>query len=266
VIRIFAFAATIVLLLPHAAGATDWQNGVSHIRPGKIAAETSFRGEYDVGWSAIRAGRATVELSRSRGNSHLDIDAATVGFARTLWRFDVHHSADAESDSLRPRRVEQVEKYKGETVAIRLQFDRQGVTQWRVEEPAHHAKNKPKRFDLPGLFDIQTALLWIRSQPLATGDVYRFVIFPGSTPYLAEATVLGSARVHAAGRDWNARKLSLALRRIDRKTMRLLPHRSFRSAHAWFSDDDRRLLLEARAEIFIGSVWMELKRISDAGR
>ena len=178
----------------------------------------------------------------------------------------MHHSADAEPDSFRPRRVEQAEKYKSELVTTRLQFDRQGVTQSRVEEPSHNAKNKPKRFNLPGLFDIQTALLWIRSQPLATGDVYRFVIFPGSTPYFAEATVLGSARLHAAGRDWNARKLSLALRRIDRKTMRLLPHRSFRSAQAWFSDDDRRLLLQARAEIFVGSVWMELERVSDAAR
>jgi hypothetical protein len=112
------------------------------------------------------------------------------------------------------------------------------------------------------LFDIQSALLWIRSQSLETGETYRFVIYPGSTPYLAEVTVLGSARISAAGRDWPARKLTLALRRIDRKTMRLLPHRSFKTAHAWFSDDEKRLLLKARAEIFVGSVWMELKRIS----
>jgi hypothetical protein len=257
----FLVVATLVAL-PPLADAADWEKGLSPIRPGRVTPASAFRGEYDLGWSAIHAGRATVALSRRRGDSHLKIEAATTGVARTLWRFDVDHSAEADAISFRPRLVEQIEKYKGETVTTKLQFDRRGVTRWRLEEPSEKAEAKPKRFDLPGLFDIQSALLWIRSQSLETGETYRFVIYPGSTPYLAEVTVLGSARISAAGRDWPARKLTLALRRIDRKTMRLLPHRSFKTAHAWFSDDEKRLLLKARAEIFVGSVWMELKRIS----
>jgi hypothetical protein len=243
--------------------ATDWQKTLSNPRPGKFAAAPSFRGEYDLGWAAIRAGHAIVELTRARGDSHLDLEASTTGIARSLWRLDVHHSAEADAALFRPRIVEQVEKYKDETVTTKLQFDRRGVMRWRVEQPSNDAP-KPKRFDLPGLFDIQTALLWIRSQPLATGDVYRFVIYPGSTPYLADVTVLGSDRIETAAREWNARKLALGLRRIDRKTMRILPHRSFKSAQAWISDDEQRLLLKARTEIFVGSVWMELARVAPA--
>jgi len=259
VIRFFVAA---ILVLPAMAVAADWQKTLSNTRPGKFAAAPSFRGEYDLGWAAIRAGHATVELMRARGDAHLDLEASTTGVARTLWRFDVHHSAEADPTLFRPRTVEQIEKYKDETVTTRLQFDGRGVTRSRVERPSNDANPKAKRFDLPGLFDIQTALLWIRSQPLATGDVYRFVIYPGSTPYLADVTVLGSDRIKTAAREWNARKLALGLRRIDRKTMRVLPHRSFKSAQAWISDDEQRLLLKARTEIFVGSVWMELARIS----
>lgn len=253
-----------IALIPCTSRGADWQATLSNVRPGPIAARTSFRGEYELGWAAIRAGRATVEVRRERANAHLDIQASTTGAARALWRFDVRHSADAVGASLRPIAVEQIEKYRGETVTTKLKFDRAGVVRWRFEEPSSGREPKAKRFDAPGLFDLQTALLWIRTQPLATGDTYRLLIYPGSTPYLAELTVVGSARVKAANREWQARQLTLRLRRVDRKTMRLLPHRAFKSGHAWISDDENRFILKARAEIFVGSVWMELSRILPA--
>jgi hypothetical protein len=261
-LRIAAIA--IALILPWTTRGADWPATLSHVRPGPIAPRTAFRGEYQLGWAAIRAGRATVELNRQRANAHLDIQASTTGAARALWRFDVRHSADADGVSLRPIAVEQVEKYRGETVTTKLKFDRAGVVRWRFEEPSSGGEAKAKRFNAPGIFDLQTALLWIRTQPLATGDTYRLLIYPGSTPYFAEVTVIGSDRVKAANRVWNARELTLRLRRVDRKTMRLLPHRAFKSGHAWISDDENRFILKARAEIFVGSVWMELTRMLPA--
>jgi hypothetical protein len=64
--------------------------------------------------------------------------------------------------------------------------------------------------------------------------------------------------VHAGS--YNAIKLDLQLKRIG-KHMELEPHRKFRRASIWVSDDADRLLLRIEAQIFVGTVWAELQSV-----
>ena len=57
---------------------------------------------------------------------------------------------------------------------------------------------------------------------------------------------------------YNAIKLDLQLKRIN-KHLELEPHRKFRRATIWVSDDADRLLLRIEAQIFVGTVFAELQ-------
>jgi hypothetical protein len=52
----------------------------------------------------------------------------------------------------------------------------------------------------------------------------------------------------------------LKLSRVG-KNLELQPHRKFRRASIWVSDDSDRLLLRAEAQIFVGSVFAELRSV-----
>ncbi|MFL6589525.1 MAG: DUF3108 domain-containing protein, partial [Chthoniobacterales bacterium] len=58
---------------------------------------------------------------------------------------------------------------------------------------------------------------------------------------------------------FNAIKFDLQLNRI--KDGELQPHRKFRRATAWLSDDADRLVLRIEAQVFVGSVFAELQSV-----
>ena len=59
---------------------------------------------------------------------------------------------------------------------------------------------------------------------------------------------------------YNAIKLDLQLNKIG-KNRELEPHRKFRRATVWLSDDSDRLLLKIQAQIFVGTVVVELQSV-----
>src|SRR5262249_24953792 len=64
--------------------------------------------------------------------------------------------------------------------------------------------------------------------------------------------------VHAG--NYNAIKVDLQLKRIG-KHLELEPHRKFRRATIWVSDDTDRLLLRIEAQVFVGTVFAELQSV-----
>ena len=85
------------------------------------------------------------------------------------------------------------------------------------------------------------------------------VVFSATDPYLATVTVLGRERVTVPAGTYNAIKFDLQLNRI--KDGELQPHRKFRRASAWVSDDADRLLLKIEAQVFVGTVSCELQAV-----
>ncbi|MGH7935379.1 MAG: hypothetical protein ACREF8_00020, partial [Chthoniobacterales bacterium] len=55
-------------------------------------------------------------------------------------------------------------------------------------------------------------------------------------------------------------KLDLQLKKVGKKG-ELEPHRKFRSASVWLSDDADRLLLRIEAGVFVGTVFADLEAV-----
>lgn len=243
------------------AGAADWQERLTPPQPGAFPLPGPLEAKYRFGWGAISAAEGTFTFAQpQKGELELQVDIKSTGAVRAMWRLDARHTARCEAATLRPINLVQVEAYKDETLTTKADFTPEAVVRTQSSVPADAMPAKPKRFKCANLFDLHTAMLFVRSQPLRAGDVIRLVVYPATTPYLATIRVVGGDETKVAGKMYRAIKMSVELQRVT-KDLRLVAHKKFKRATVWVSDDSDRLLLKIQSEVFVGSVWAELDSV-----
>jgi hypothetical protein len=256
----FLFALVIACLLGTvSAQASDWQTEVN-TRPGKRPLPRPLTAEYDFGWSGLKAADATAHFTQKKGQACLELSARTTGLARSLWRMDTKGMSLVNARSLRPVKLTQTEIYSRKSVDTIVDFTPKGPRRVRTVKPADDIPDKPKTFKVANAHDLHSALLFVRSQRLKEGDNIRMCVFPGSSPYLADVTVGEREKVKAAGKEWDAIACDIKLREIE-KDLSLLPHTKFKRAKVWLSDDTDRLLLRIEADVYVGSIFAEMREV-----
>jgi hypothetical protein len=239
----------------------EWFRNLSSRRPpGGFTPPPPLRMVYRFGWSGFAAARAEVHFQVGRGVYQSDAIGGTYGFPRTLFRLDVTHRSVTDRATLHPLHLFQEERYRAETVRTTVDYKPDHLVALREVTP-EKSPPKPNTFDLTPVFDMQSAVLWLRSMPLQPGQKETLIVWPSNAPYLATVTVLGREAVRVEGQERPAIKLDLQLKRIDNKTLQLKEHKKFKSGRAWLSDDDLRIPLRAEADIFIGYVYAELESL-----
>ncbi|MGB9474351.1 MAG: DUF3108 domain-containing protein [Candidatus Udaeobacter sp.] len=252
---IFAFLA-----FASSSLAENWQATLSKDPAGNFPELRPLHASYRFGWSGLTAATGDVHFSKpSENRFQLDGTGRTIGFVRALWKFDVNYQAVATAVTLRPIKTEQTENYRSKKIGTHLIFTNAGVTRTRTEDKGQ-AETKTRQFNFPNLFDLFSAMLYLRSQPLKDHSVYRVVAYPATNAYLATVTVIGREKMSVHAGSYNAIKLDLQLKRIG-KHLELEPHRKFRRATIWVSDDAERLLLRIEAQVFVGTVFAELQSV-----
>jgi hypothetical protein len=259
--RAARFVTALLPLFPSLAFAAPWQSTVTK-ESGDFPELRPLRARYSFGWAGIAAATGDVHFTKpSDTRFQLEATGRTVGLARALWRLDVNYRGLTDTETLRPVEVKQTESYRRKNVATHLNFTDDGVKATRTENRIGAAANtKTREFTFPNLFDLHAALLFLRSQPLREHSVYRVVVYPANSAYLATVTVVGHEKISVRAGSYNAIKVDLQLSKIG-KNFELEPHRKFRRATAWVSDDQNRILLRIEAQIFIGSVFAELQSV-----
>jgi Protein of unknown function (DUF3108) len=259
--RLTICASAILLAYCTVLGAANWQATLSKEPAGNFPELRPLRASYRFGWSGLTAATGEVHFTKpSNERFQLDGTGRTIGLVRALWKLDVNYRAVANAETLGPIETQQTESYRSKRIVTHLTFTNSGVTRARTEGQGSTAETKTKQFVFPNLFDLHSAALYMRSQPLKQGSVYRLVVYPGSNAYLATLTVLGREKASVRAGSYNAIKLDLRLKRIG-KNLELEPHRKFRRATIWVSDDAERLILRIEAQVFVGTVFAELQSV-----
>jgi hypothetical protein len=241
--------------------AENWEATLSKEPIGNFPEMGPLRASYRFGWSGLTAATGDVHFTKPSENKfQLDGTGRTIGFVRALWKFDVSYQAIASAETLRPIETQQIANYRSKKIVTHLTFTNNGVTRARTEGKGA-AASKTRQFNFPNLFDLFSAMLYLRSQPLKERTVYRVVAYPATNAYLAAVTVVGREKISVHAGSYSAIKLDLRLKRIG-KQRQLEPHRKFRGATIWVSDDPERLLLRIEAQIFVGTVFAELQSVS----
>jgi hypothetical protein len=241
--------------------AENWEATLSKDPVGNFPELRPLRASYRFGWSGLTAATGDVHFTKPSGNKfQLDGTGRTIGFVRALWKLDVSYQAIASPETLRPIEAQQIETYRSKKIVTHLTFTNNGVTRARTEGKGG-AESKTRQFNFPNLFDLFSAMLYLRSQPLKDRSVYRVVAYPATNAYLATVTVVGREKISVHAGSYSAIKLDLQLKRIG-KHRQLEPHRKFRRATIWVSDDAERLMLRIEAQVFVGTVFAELQSVS----
>ena len=249
-----------MLLLGSPSFATTWQSTLSKDPPGNFPEPRSLRATYNFGWAGLTAATAEARFSKFSGNRfQLEGTGRTTGLTRALWRYDVNYRAVADGDTLRPVEMQQIETVRSKRIVTHLSFSATGVTRARTEGKGA-GLTKTRTFNLPELFDLHSALLYLRSQPLKDRSVYRVLVYPATSAYLATITVTGREKISVHAGSYNAIKVDLQLNKIG-KNLELEPHRKFRRATIWLSDDADRIILRIEAQVFVGTVFAELQSV-----
>jgi len=252
--------AILALLAFNSGLSADWQATLSKAPAGDFPELRPLRASYRFGWSGFTAATGDVHFTKPSENKfQLDGTGRTIGFVRALWKLDVNYQAIASAETLRPIETEQTESYRSKKIVTHLTFTNNGVTRVRTEGKGA-AEAKTRQFNFPNLFDLFSAMLYLRSQPLKDHSVYRIAAYPATNAYLATLKVAGREKVSVHAANYNAIKLDLQLKRIG-KQLQLEPHRKFRRATIWVSDDAERLLLRIEAQVFVGTVFAELQSV-----
>jgi hypothetical protein len=240
-------------------GATDWTSTLTHDPRGNFPDLRPGHATYVYGWSGITAGTSEVSFRRSEQQTFiLEGKGRSVGLARILWRFDLSYRSVANAQTLRPLETHQVETARGKRIETNLKFSNEGVNSRRLE--GNRATPTVKEFALENLNDLQSVFLYLRSQPLRDHSVYRVAVYPANSAYVATVTVLGREHLRVRSGNYNAIKMDLKLQRVNKKN-ELEPHRKFKRATIWLSDDNDRVLLRIESQIFVGVVTAELQSI-----
>ncbi len=250
-----------IILLASSTGvlAADWQATLSKEPVGNFPELRPLRASYRFGWSGLTAATGEIHFSRpSNDRFQLEGTGRTIGFVRALWKLDVSQRAVANSQTLAPVETQQTENYRSKKIVTHLTFTNSGVTRVRTEGEGAAARTSTRDFTFPNLFDLHSAALYLRSQPLKEGSVYRLAVYPATNAYLATIKVIGRDKISVRAGTYNAIKFELTLKRVG-KHLELEPHKKFRRAIIWVSDDSERLILRIEAQIFVGTVFAELQ-------
>jgi len=259
--RRMALASALALISVSAASGAKWEATVTASSPPAFPAPRPMHAKYGFGWSGFPGATAEVSFTKpSADRFQLDGSVHTIGLVRTLWKFDANHTSSVDAETLHPLEVKQIENVRSKKTVTTLSFESTGVTSKETETPAKSPGPKVRHFDSPHLFDLLSALLYLRSQPLQERNVLRVVVYPQTSAYLATVTVQGRERLTVPAGTYNAIKLDLQLSKIG-KNRELEPHRKFRRGTVWISDDPDRLLLKIEAQIFVGTVFVELQTV-----
>lgn len=216
---------------------------------------------YKCGWSAVTAGELNATIKRSSGGVlEMVANGGTVPPIKALWNMSFDFRSLVDEKNLRPVQCRIKETYGEEILFSYLRFGKGDVQRLRQAIPPDKNPPRWKHFVYPGVTDLFGGLLLIRSQKLRAGDVYTMVVYPQTAPYIATFKVMGSETVSIHETQRNAIRLDLKLQKLSKKGQSE-PYKSFKSASVWISDDANRMVLKAKAEIFVGSIWVELAKL-----
>jgi hypothetical protein len=256
---LLAVASTLFFIAKSLFAAPEWEASLTKDPPGNFPPPRPLHAAYHFGWSGITAATGEVHFTKTDKRYQLDASGKTIGFVRALWKMDVTYRGFVDAETMRPVESRQTEIYRKKKLVTDLAFSNSGVSRTRTEGIGT-TKTSTVPFNFSGLHDLHSALLYLRSQPLADHSVYRLVVYPATSAYLATVKVLGRERVSVHAGSYNAIKVDIELKRVGKK-FDLEPHKKFRRATIWISDDENRIPLRIEAQIFVGTVFAELQTV-----
>lgn len=238
--------------------APEWQAKLTPPAAGTHPRLEPIALDYQMSWKGIlNSGHLRMEFAppgeKKPGAYVVRAHAVSQGAAAALHPYQFDCWSELHPGPLLPRYVKSTEiDSNGTEITITRYFENRVESETSaVSKKTGKPEVKNRTFGQGAVFDIFSAMLQIRSHPLADGDHVNLVIQSSDQPYLLRIQCLGRETHNGQ----KTIKLSAGMNKIDRDTLDLKPYKKLkRDATLWLSDDHDRVPIELRAEIFLGDV------------
>lgn len=235
----------------------EWQKTIKPFEPGEHPAIKPTKLTYEMSWNgAIKSGIMVIELGKKDDRyPHAFIAhmyGRSTGAAAVVFPYSFTYTSFSTLKQHKPILFVSKEDDDGEIINTKNTYkDSKVIHKSSTKIPSkNQVKTKDKTFDFGTVHDSVTCFMYLRSMPLKNGDVINLCLFPFTSPYYANITVLG----REAHNGTQCIKLDIKLRKIDDKTLQLKEYNKLKKATMWISDDKQRLPMELRTEVFVGDV------------
>lgn len=242
-----------------AGAAPAWQKDLSSPTPGPVPVPAPSVVDMQVTWNGmIDSGKIRMEFAppdaRKPGSYIVRFSSASSGAAAVLFPYQSHFWSEIDPRTLRPKLFNAVEVDSRERITLNVRHFEDRVESVELTQPIkkQEAATEARRtFEFQPVFDMFSAMLFIRSQKLDPGDEITLALHPLDSPYLLRVKVIGR-EIHN-GR--NAIRLTVGMRKIRPDTLELRPYRKLkRDTTLWITDDAHRVPIEFRAYALIGDI------------
>lgn len=240
-----------------------WLKTVNLTKAGTQAPLKACRVRYILSWNhLINAGEVSMSMRDGKSSPSTQVkilageaSARSTGLARLLWSYDCELQSKTDQSTLQPLSFKHTETENGESVSYQTAFKKGRVETLRREKDSASGEIKLKKrtFEYPHCYDLLSSILTLRSLPLKKGHPVVAVVQPFDLPYLVTFTTIGREKRKYLGKLRPTIKLSVQVQKIN-KDLSLKKYKKLKTATLWVSEDDYRLPLELRADIFIGYV------------
>lgn len=253
------FLITLALALPLSANPA-WIKDVNIPKKGALKSIPPTKLTYTMTWNGrVQAGNFKVLFGEKdpRYPKHFIVRSygGSTGWAHALYPFQFNYTSFLSPKTRRPILFVGTEKDRTEVDELNYRFSSKGVTGTQKEIEGGKTDIDQSTFNYPYSLDLFGGLLQIRSMPLKNGETVVMPFHPIATPYLTKVKVLG--RETRLGR--KCIKLDVSLQKID-DDLSLKHYKKLKHATVWLSDDEWRVPIEIKAEVFVGSVRVLLSK------
>lgn len=235
-----------------------WQKDLTSPAPGDHPPLAPCQLDFLVTWNGILdSGKLHMEFAARDAKDPaayvVRSSAISTGLAAGIFPYQSNFWSELDPSSFKPLVFNATETDHQETTTSNTRHfaDRVEFQETTKSLTTGTLTRKNRTFKFSPVFDIFSAMLHVRSQQLADGDSIKLIVHPFGTPYLLQANV----RAHELHLDRKTIRLSVGMRKIDRKSLELLPYKKLKKdATLWLSDDAERVPVELRAAVFIGDI------------
>ena len=218
---------------------------------------------YTMSWEKrLNAGKMDISISQPYSDAYL-VKAAgqSTGIARALFKYDFTSQGHTNTHSLKPINFKLTDTLKGKKTTFTTTFPPlQIVNDTTIVDIKTGAKTPYRNivsFKKDVGLDLMSSALYLRSQALTKGQKISLVTSSFNSPYLVDYTVLGRETKTIKAKQYKTIKIAIQISEID-STMTIEPYSKINQATVWISDDEYRVPVEFKGDIFIGSISVRL--------
>ena len=249
-----------------ASGDPEWKKELGPANPGKHPALPPGKLEFSLSWKGLlNSGKLGFDIGKPGAHKPgvivIQSTGKSMGPGGAIFPYNGHGWSEINMGNLRPRLVTVDETKRGKHIRTEIRFFNNKASFREVTKEKKKQEVVSHVFAQSPVYDIGSAILFIRSQPLKKGDEINLMLHPYSSPYLLKSKVLGREKRNGT----DCIKISLELFKIHVTDLTLKPYKKMKGpAQLWFSDDKLRLPLEIRSKVFIGDVRATLDGFKEA--